>query len=89
MGPVTDEELAAALDGLHAHDIGCSDSGIHDEALRERVKAELARPHSKARLAYVTRDLFLTDDAIGEGYGLEDLVEFIEWLKEDMGVSFQ
>ena len=35
------ETLRDSLDGLFAYDTGSTDSGIHDEALRERCKAHL------------------------------------------------
>ena len=35
--PMTYEEIEDALDGLCAYDHGATDSGIKDEALRERV----------------------------------------------------
>lgn len=87
---MTDEELSDALDGLYAYDTGGTDSGIHDEALRGRVKAELLADAKAAsgstlfgpRVTRLARELFVSDRAIEQGYGLEDLDNFVAWLDE-------
>jgi hypothetical protein len=38
---MTEDELFDAIDGLMAYDLHAIDSGIYDEALRERVRTEL------------------------------------------------
>lgn len=89
---MTDGQLQDALDGLYAYDSGAVDSGIHDETLRERAKAELiadadaAGPNAQVgpRLSRIARDLFLSEDALRRGYGLEDIDSFIDWLAEWM-----
>lgn len=89
---MTEGELREALDGLYAYDGGSTDSGIHDEALRVRVKAQLvadaalAGPNAQVgpRLSRITRDLFLSDEAVEQGYGLEDVAGFLTWLAEYM-----
>ncbi len=85
---MTDEELFDALDGLFAYDTGCTDSGIHDEALRARVKAALekdleGRPHSLAgpRLTKFARRY------LEEPYTLEDVASFIRWLADYMEIE--
>jgi len=88
---VTDDELRAALDGLCAYDEGAVSSGIHDEQLRQRCIAELkqrtAGDEGRAWLARFARDMYLSDEAIGDGYGLGDVLEFAEWLRDEMGVD--
>lgn len=91
---MTTNELADALMGLYAYDVGCTDSGIHDEYLREKVRVELfvdplRRPQQLVsdRIARIVRDAFLSDEAISNGYGLEDVAEFIDWLDERMGIT--
>lgn len=82
-------ELKDALDGLFAWDAGCSDSGIHDERLRQRVRdyvRTLAGPERRELLARIARDLYLSDDALRQGYGLPDVEEFISWLG-DQGIN--
>lgn len=86
---MNDDELARALDALHAYDTGCLDSGIKDEQLRQRVIAELKiglRPNQlySDRLSRIVRELYLSDEAIAARYGLETVAKFIDWLEEHM-----
>lgn len=89
---MTDEDIKDALDGLFAYDTGCVDSGIKDERLRARVIAELNKDwgsdmYSK-RLARIAREMFLTDEAIELGYGLQDLRQFLEWIDEQFEIDW-
>ena len=80
--------LKDALDGLHAYDGGCVSSGIHDEMLRQRVKdylRSLPDPERRKLLGKIGRDLYLSDRALEQGYGMEDAGHFSKWL-DDMGV---
>lgn len=86
---MNDDELWDALDGLYAYDMGAIDSGIHDEALRERVKTELWKdlgPNGlfTGRITRLVRDRMLTDQEIAAGRSLEDVAEFTRWLDEEM-----
>jgi len=87
---VTDEELRDALNGLYAYDTGSLDSGIHDEALRSRCIDELRHrtgPHDlypRLFIGRMVRDLYLSEEALTEGYGPEDAYEFIRWLDDRM-----
>lgn len=72
--------LFDALDGLLAYDVGATDSGIHDEALRQRVTDHLADLPDAERAALV-RD-FIGD----QGYRDADEDEFLKWLRWDMRV---
>ena len=86
--PMDHAELWDALDGLYAYDTGSTDSGIHDELLRERVKTQLGHITSDRRALLVRgwlRNAFLTGKARGEGYGQEDCDEFLQWISDDMG----
>ena len=80
---MTDKELKEAADGLFAYDTGCTDSGIKDDHLKQKV-IQLFRDDEKKtggrKKAWIARELFLTDEAIDEGYGLQDAVEFAHWL---------
>jgi hypothetical protein len=98
--PALDEEaLFDALDGLHAYDSGCVDSGIHDERLRQRVKEELARIAEDERtesqlvsrrfntvLSKFLNKHFLGEEALAQGYGYEDMMKFLRWLSKEMDV---
>lgn len=81
------EELKDALDGLHAYDGGCLDSGIHDEGLRARVKEYLQKLPETERRAVIAKmliDMYLGPEALAGGYGPEDAKDFLEWLEGDM-----
>jgi len=79
---------------------GIVGSGIHDELLRARVKEELKsiRLHqikpgqifsdrfSALMARYINRH-FLGEEALKAGYGFEDLLGFIRWLGNDMGME--
>lgn len=88
---MTDDELRDALDGLFAYDTGCVDSGIHDEALRARCVAELAaraaRPDHRLWEARLVRDMWVSEEALTNGYGLEDLVGFVQWLADALNYT--
>lgn len=84
---MTEDEIRDALGGLHAYDAGSRSSGIHDERLRRRVidaLRALSEPDRRAMLARITRERYLTDEAIARGYGCEDARSFINWLDDYM-----
>jgi hypothetical protein len=95
MAGMTDEELRRALDGLFAYDSGSTDSGIHDEDLRARCIAEMqARtgPLSVSPdpfLARMLRDMWLSEEALAQGYGTEAALRFIDWLDERMDFAIR
>jgi hypothetical protein len=90
---VKDAKLRDALDGLYAYDQGSMDSGIRDENLRRRCIREMAertgRGETCARvfLSRLVRDMWLSDAALEQGYGIEDAQSFICWLGERMGIT--
>jgi hypothetical protein len=71
-------KLKDSLDGLFAYDMGCTDSGIHDESLREQVKGHLASLPDEEKKKLVDR---IIEDF---GWGQEDAREFFNWLENDM-----
>jgi hypothetical protein len=81
---MTIDEIRDALDGLYAYDDGCIDSGIKDERLRLRVYAAMLNLN-REQIARLVRDMWLSDEAIEQGYGAEDAARFLEWLDERMG----
>lgn len=81
------EKLYDALDGLYAYDTGCVSSGIHDELLRQEVIDYLHSLEEKElnqKLSLFIRAKFLTDEKIGQGYGIESVSQFISWLSDYM-----
>lgn len=83
---MTDEELFDALDGLFAYDTGCVDSGIHDEALRKRVKEELAKDVGPYQIVGPRLSAF-AKTLLDPPYGLEDVANFIKWLANHMDIE--
>jgi hypothetical protein len=81
------EDLKDAIDGLHAYDTGCIDSGIKDELLRERVKKHLQSLPALEHRLLVSRlviDMCLSEEMVKAGYGPEDAKNFLVWLDEEM-----
>src|SRR4051812_48895938 len=76
--------LFDAIDAIKAHDGGAFDSGVKDEELRHEVRAYLGGlPAEQRRLLlskYARR--FLTDESLSLGYGLDDVLAFIQWINE-------
>ena len=86
----TDEIDDDLIDGLHAYDSGCVSSGIHDEVARAHVIEQLkAMDEETFRLwaSRYIREHFLTEGALAQRYGIEDVKSFIEWLDEYMDYS--
>jgi hypothetical protein len=81
------EDLKDAIDGLHAYDTGCIDSGIKDELLRERVKKHFSPLPALEHRLLVSRlviDMCLSEEMVKAGYGPEDAKNFLVWLDEEM-----
>lgn len=90
---MTEQELRDALDDLYAYDTGSRQSGIHDEALRQRcINAIAAMPLQPSELvprlwlSRLIRDMWLSEVALAQGYGIEDAIKFLRWLEEEMGI---
>ena len=73
--------------GLFAYDSGATDSGIHDEALRAKCIGTLkgmGEDEFRLTMSRIVRDAFLSEEALSQGYGIEDTSEFIRWLSNSM-----
>lgn len=84
---MTDEELFDALDGLYAYDQGATDSGIHDERLRQRVSEYLDGLETRSLNETLRRYLltmYLSDEAFDQGYGVEDVRNVLDWLYDEV-----
>ncbi len=82
------EALFDALDGLSAFDHGCTDSGIHDDVLKARVRKYMRALSSDEYRALVSEflvSMFLSPERVEQGYGPEDAMMFMEWC-EDEGI---
>lgn len=87
---MTHQELRDALDALHAHDVGATDSGVHDEeGLRNQASYTLSRmtePELSRFLGQELQTRFFREEALDAGYGVADALEFLLWLRGEMGV---
>jgi len=84
------DRLFNSLDGLYAYDTGCTDSGINDELLREKVKTyldSLSEEEFRVIMSTYIFEYFVGEEAIKNGYGIEDVASFIRWLNDRMGIS--
>lgn len=88
-----EKELRDALDGLFAYDNGATDSGIKDEALRQQCIAAIkAMPLERGEivprlwLSRLIRDMWLSEEALMQGYGIEDALTFLRWMEEKMDI---
>lgn len=87
---MTDDELRDALEGLFAYDEGATDSGIHDEGLRKRCMQEveerkaLGETLPRLLVSRMVRDMWLSEEALAQGYGIEDAIGFTEWLDRQL-----
>ncbi len=83
-------ELVTALESLFAYDAGAVSAGVHDETLRGRCYAELktaaAGPGNREYFARLLRDMWLSETALANGYGVEDMLAFVDWLQGRMGI---
>lgn len=72
-----------ALDCIFAYDTGATDSGVHDSQLKQALIAfikALDETNYRLFLSEFIREHFLSDEALKQGYGIDDVREFLEWL---------
>lgn len=91
---MTEGELTDALIGIYAYDTGGTDSGIKNEDLRAKCLQALRdaprRPGelvAQRIIGRMVRELFLTEEALEQGYGIEDAVKFAHWLDDQLDWS--
>lgn len=81
---MTFEEFSDGMLGIFAYDTGATDSGIHDEGLRARLKEFLQGKDEGHWLERLMREAFLSDEALAQGYRAADVAEFVGWLSSEM-----
>ena len=88
----TRQRVFDALDALYTYDKGDTDSGILDEDLHRSVKDYLKQLTSDERrllLSRYVRETYLTEERLTDGgYGIEEVKNFLEWIDEEMDISF-
>lgn len=83
-------KLFDALNGLFAYDSGATDSGIQDSDLRKEVNAyldSLDENNFRILLTEFIRVYFVSEEAVKEGYGIEDVSIFIRWLSNTLDID--
>lgn len=81
------EKLFDSLNGLYAYDTCGPDFGIHDEELRQDVInyiRSLDEKELRITLTEYIRKYYVCEEAVEEGYGIEDVRAFITWLSDYM-----
>jgi hypothetical protein len=75
-------DLFDAIDALKAFDDGVADSGVGDEDMRTAIVDHLhsLNPAERRKVCAEFARQLLTDEAIAEGYGLEDVLAFANWI---------
>ena len=88
-----EQKLREALRALFAYDTGTTDSGIKNEVLRQKCLAAIeAMPRTpfevvpRLWLSRLIRDCFLSEEALAQGYGIEDALTFLRWMEDVMGM---
>ena len=75
------KKLFDAIDGLMAYDVGATDSGIKDDALKEEVKTYLHESDYAGE--YILQ--FVHERLKPEGgCTIEDVVELLDWLRDEL-----
>lgn len=83
-------DIFESIDKLFAYDTGAIDSGIKDEILRKQIIKyinNLSDDEFRIFMSTYLRERFVNEKAIKNGYGIEDVKSFIEWLDEYMECS--
>lgn len=82
--------LYGALYALSAYDYGATDSGVHNDELKQAVKnylRELDSHSFRLTISRYIRKSLLSEDALDEGYGIGDVKELIEWIEYELGIN--
>ncbi len=80
-------DLGMAIDALSAYDSGCTDSGIHDQDMRQAVKdylESLTDDQYRVAVGRIAAEK-LDESSLWCGYSIEDVVSLHEWLEELLG----
>jgi hypothetical protein len=77
-------EVFDRLEAIYAYDKGAVDSGVKDERLRAELMAQIdSASEDEFRLEFSRwlRNGLLSEEALAQGYGWEDVQSFCEWIK--------
>jgi hypothetical protein len=80
---MTIDRAIECLYRFHAWDVGDTDAGLHDQALRREIEQfidSLDERVLRVALGRSLRKRYLSDEALEQGYGPEDVGSFCRWL---------
>jgi hypothetical protein len=82
---MTEQEFIEAVDALSAYDSGATDSGIHDLELFSRVWKQFNDWDETTRNIAMSHLFmkYLSEEALAEGYGYEDVIDLIDWFRDN------
>lgn len=94
---LSDDEISHMLEEMYLYDNGQRSLSEGNELMRGKLREAIddgneRKPHQlisdriRLILSRYVRDHYLTEEALAQGYGIEDVAEFIRWL-DDYGVS--
>lgn len=70
------------LEGIYAYDVGATDSGVHDEQLRQdvaRIITAASEDEVRLSLSRWLREGWLSEESLAARYGYEDVLQFLKW----------
>ena len=79
----------SGLDALIAYDMGFRDSGIKDDSLKQAIQEYLSELNDQDFRMVVSKYArqYLTNEKLEGGWGLEDVLEFVKWLRNELGID--
>ncbi len=85
---MTPGEILTELVAHCAYETGSTDSGVHDPTRRkvlvDALRSVMQQDDYRALEARWFRDYWLSEEAIGQGYGMADAADFWKWLEHDL-----
>lgn len=76
-------DKAVMLEALFAFDTGCVDSGIHDDIIKSSIFKEIRKSEEIPEFVNEIPRFFLSKEGIEQGYSLEDVRMFLDWLSDN------
>lgn len=74
-------KILTELVDYYAYDTGCTDSGIKNDCRKQEL-LDLLVTLDDEDISKWYREYWLSDEAISQGYGIEDAVSFYNWSEQ-------
>ena len=89
--PIDDEQLAVMLVRLYARDAGetllVADLAETTRRCKQAILQRLIRDDFRVYISRLIRDLYLSEEGLSAGFGIEDAWEFWQWFDRCMWPS--